>query len=142
MLAIWLTVIVVAVAIEIATQVQLVTIWGSLGGIAALIAEILGASPTIQVVVFFVVTLLLLALTRPFVHSMTKKIRNTPTNADMNIGKTGKVTKVIDAEDGLFRVRVGGDDWSAKTADNSVPKVGSSVRIEKIEGVKLIVAPV
>lgn len=142
MLAIWLTVIVLCVAIEIATQVQLVTIWGALGGIAALVAEMAGLSPTLQVVVFFGVTLLLLALTRPFVHRMTRRIRNTPTNADMNIGKTGKVTKVIDPADGLIRVRVGGDDWSAKTTDNSVPDVGASVRIDRIEGVKLIVTPV
>ena len=142
MLGVWLAVIVVACAFEIATQVQLVSIWAAIGGIAALIADLCGAETWIQVIVFFAVTFLTLAITRPFVRKLTKGIENTPLNADMNIGKTGLVTKIVDESTGVFRVSVSGADWSAIMSDFKVPKVGSSVRVERIEGVKLIVTPV
>ncbi len=142
MLGIWLGVIVIAMAAEIATSVQLISIWAALGGVAALIAYLFGADIFVQVIIFFAVTFGSLALTRPLVRKLTKNIKNTPTNADMNIGKTGKVTKIVDASEGVFRVRLSGEDWSAKTADMSVPEIGSSVRVERIEGVKLIVTPV
>ena len=139
MLGIWLTVIIVAVVIEVATQVQLVTIWAALGGIAALIAEVCGVDQTVQIIVFFAVTFILLALTRPLVRKITGKIANVPTNADMNIGRVGKVTKIVDRSNGLFRVNVAGADWSAVMHDLTVPEVGSSILVERIDGVKLVV---
>ncbi len=139
MLGIWLTVIVVAVVIEVATQVQLVTIWAALGGIAALIADVCGVDQTVQVIVFFAVTFIMLALTRPIVRKMTGKMSNVPTNADMNIGRVGKVTKIVDKNNGLFRVNVAGADWSAVMHDLTVPEVGSSILVERIDGVKLVV---
>ncbi len=142
MLEIWLTVIVIAIVIEIATQVQLVTIWAALGGIASLICDICGVDNRIQIIVFFAVTFIALALTRPLVRKLTKNIRNTPTNADMNIGKTGLVTKIVDEATGVFRVTVSGADWSAKSVDSRIPRIGDSVRVEGIEGVKLIVSAV
>ncbi len=142
MLGIWLTVIVIAIIIEIATQVQLVTIWAALGGIASLVCEVCGVDFRIQIIVFFAVTFIALALTRPFVRKLTKNIKNTPTNADMNIGKTGLVTKIVDEAAGVFRVTVSGADWSAKTVDSRLPDVGQPVRVERIEGVKLIVSTV
>ncbi len=142
MLQIWLVVIVVAVIVEIITQVQLVTIWAALGGIAALICDVCSVDYRIQIVVFFAVTFISLALTRPLVKKLTKKIRNTPTNADMNIGKTGLVTKIVDESTGVFRVKVAGADWSAVTEASDIPSVGSSVKVERIEGVKLVVSKV
>ena len=142
MLEIWLTVIVFAIIVEIATQAQIVTIWAALGGIASLVCDICGVDNTVQIIVFFAVTFISLALTRPFVRKMTKNIRNTPTNADMNIGKTGLVTKIVDEAAGIFRVTVAGADWSAKSVDSRMPEIGQSVKVERIEGVKLIVSPV
>lgn len=142
MLGVWLLVIVFAIIAEIATQVQLVSVWAVFGGVAALVAYLCGAPLYAQIIIFFAVTFALLALTRPLVRKMTAKIKNTPTNADMNIGKTGKVTKIVDASDGTFRVHLGGDDWSAKMSDSTMPELGAEVRVERIEGVKLIVTPV
>ena len=141
MLGIWITVIVCAIALEIATQVQLISVWAAVGGIAALIADIVSVDETIQIVIFFAVTFVMIALTRPLAASIKKKLGQTPTNADINIGKTGHVTKIIDSSAGLFRVNVSGADWAAMTTDNSLPEVGDVVKVEKIEGVKLIVTP-
>ena len=141
MLWVWIAVIVVACLMEWATQVQLISIWAALGGIVALILELAGLGKEIQVVVFFAVTILAIVLTRPLAKKMTSFIK-TPTNADMNIGKTGLVTKIVDESTGVFRVKVAGADWSAVTEASDIPSVGSSVKVERIEGVKLVVSKV
>lgn len=142
MLEVWIVVTVIAIAMEIASQLQLVSIWAALGSIVALICDVCGVDDSIQIIVFFAVTFASLALTRPFVSKMTKKVKNTPMNADMNIGKVGKVTKIVDETSCLFRVSLGGEDWSATSADSVVPEIGSQVRVDGIEGVKLIVTQV
>ncbi len=141
MLWVWIVVIVVACLMEWATQVQLISIWAALGGIVALILELAGLGKEIQVVVFFAVTILAIVLTRPLAKKMTSFIK-TPTNADMNIEKIGKVTKIVDEELGIMRVKVENNDWSATTENKSVLPVGTEIVVQAIEGVKLIVKPV
>lgn len=141
MLWVWITVIVVACLMEWATQVQLISIWAALGGVVALILELAGLGKEIQVVVFFAVTILAIVLTRPLAKKMTGFIK-TPTNADMNIEKIGKVTKIVDEELGIMRVKVENNDWSATTENKSVLPVGTEIVVQAIEGVKLIVKPV
>ena len=142
MLMVWIAVIVFACILEIATQLQLISVWASVGGIAALICDVYGVDSTIQIVIFFAVTFVSLALTRPLVRKLTKNIPELPSNADMNIGKIGKVTKIVNESEGIFRVSVAGDDWSAITTDPIIPDVGTSVKVERIEGVKLVVSRV
>ncbi len=125
MIWVWLIVIVVAVILESISPIQLVSIWAALGGIAALAA----------------VTILMIALTRPLARKLTK-FKKTATNADMNIGKIGKVTKIVDEDLGVFRVKVENNDWSATTEAKTVLPVGTEISVLRIEGVKLIVAPV
>ena len=141
MLWVWIVVIVVACIMEWLTQVQLISIWAALGGVVALILELAGLGKEIQVVVFFAVTILAIVLTRPLAKKMTSFIK-TPTNADMNIDKIGKVTKIVDEELGIMRVKVENNDWSATTENKSVLPVGTEIVVQAIEGVKLIVKPV
>ncbi len=141
MLWVWIIVIVVACIVEWATQVQLISIWAALGGVVALILEIAGIGKEIQVVVFFAVTIIAIVLTRPLARKMTGFIK-TPTNADMNIEKIGKVTKIVDEELGIMRVKVENNDWSATTENKSVLPVGTEIVVQAIEGVKLIVKPI
>ncbi|MDD6489966.1 MAG: NfeD family protein [Clostridia bacterium] len=140
MLAVWLTVIVLACLVEGITQFQLVSIWAVFGGLAALICDLCGLDKTVQIVVFFVVTILLLVLTIPLVKKL-RQFKKTPTNADMYIGKKGKVTKIINSDEGLFQVRVDNCEWSAITGDRTLLPLGTEISVESIEGVKLIVSP-
>lgn len=141
MLAVWLTVIVLACLVEGLTQFQLVSIWAVFGGLAALICDLCGVNETVQIVVFFAVTILLLVLTLPLVKKI-RKFKKTPTNADMYIGKKGKVTKIINGDEGLFQVRVDNCEWSAITEDRTLLPLGTEIAVNNIEGVKLIVAPI
>ena len=141
MLWVWIAVIVVACIVEWLTQVQLISIWAALGGVVALILHLAGLGKEIQVIVFFAVTIIAIVLTRPLAKKMTGFIK-TPTNADMNVDKIGKVTKIVDEELGIMRVKVENNDWSATTENKSVLPVGTEIVVQAIEGVKLIVKPV
>ena len=139
MLWIWVTVILVCVVFEAVSPLQLVSIWGAISGVVALILELCGVDMAIQIVVFLVLTVILIILTRPLAKRMTK-FPKAATNADINIGKTGVVTKISDERLGVFRVRVENNDWSATTEDKHTLPVGTEVFVLRIEGVKLIVS--
>lgn len=141
MLWVWVIVIAAAVLFEATSPIQLVSIWAALGGLVSLILCLCNVDMAIQIIVFFAVTILAIILTRPLAKKMTG-FRKTATNADMNIGKVGRVTKIVDEQLGIFRVRVENNDWSATTENKQVLPVDSEITVLRIEGVKLIVAPV
>lgn len=133
----WIAVIIGAAVLE-ATTAGMVSIWMVVGGIAAFIANLLGASLLTQITIFVLVTALTLALTRPLVKKMLdgKKI---DTNADRYIGKTGVVLIEIDNQKGQGQVNVLGNVWTARAQDGSIIPAGHNILVLKIEGVKLIV---
>ena len=89
----------------------------------------------IQMIVFIVVSLVTLLITKPLVKKF-KKVDFVPTNSDRVIGKVGEVTKRI-TPDEYGEVKVYGTVWTAFSDD--VLNVGDKVIITNIEGVKLIV---
>ena len=134
---IWLAVVVI-MAIAEGMTAQLVSIWFVVGGVAALIASVCSAPIWLQVALFIAVTLLTLTVTRPFVKKLMR-FQKTETNADRYIGSDGLVILEINNELGQGQVNVSGSIWSARTVDGTVLPVGSKVKVECIEGVKLMV---
>lgn len=134
---IWLAIIVIGVVVE-AFSAQLIIIWFVLGALIALIAEFLGASFLVQVIIALVVALISLVLTKPFVAKIkTKNI--TKTNADRLIGQEAIVVVKSSENVGSARVELLGNNWSAYCEDGTKLKVGDKVIIKAIEGVKLSV---
>lgn len=134
---IWLVAMVACIILEVST-VSLTCIWFALGALAALIASLCGAPLWLQVVWFFVVSILSLIATRPLVKKFNSK--TTPTNADMVIGQTCVVMEPISNLSETGAVKVGGKVWTARSEDGSVFAPGECVIAVRIEGVKLIVA--
>ena len=87
----WLVAIAVFAIAEAAT-VALVSIWFAAGGVAGLITSLFTESLWVQLLVFFVVSGLLLAATRPLCKKFLSG-RAQRTNADMVIGKEGTITQ-------------------------------------------------
>lgn len=135
---IWLCIIICSCFIEFITSVQLTAIWMALGGVAAIIAEFCGAPIYLQIIIFIVVTVISLVLTRPLAKKLMK-FEKTATNADMFIGKTGTVLTQINGRKEVGRVKVMGDTWSAVADDDEIIPENTEVHIKSIEGVKLIV---
>ena len=131
--------IIIAIALEAATA-QLVSIWFAGGGLAGLIAHFLHAPLWLQVIAAAVATLILLLATRPLVRRFLRG-KETRTNADRVVGRTAVVTEPIDNVLAKGRVSVLGSDWTARSLDGGTIPAGAQVRVERIEGVKLIVSP-
>ena len=138
---IWLILIVVLIVAEVATY-QLVAVWFALGAVASLLVSLLvslmGASGTVQLITFVVVSLLSLIASRPLV----KKIQSAPkekTNADRIIGQTAVVIHPISPEQ-RGRVEIEGQDWSAAAVNKEESfTTGQKVQIVRIEGVTVYV---
>ncbi|MGN0630273.1 MAG: NfeD family protein, partial [Ruminococcus sp.] len=94
----WSVMLVAAIAAEFATQ-QLVTIWFAAGSLGALIAAAAGASITVQLILFAVLSLLLLIFTRPILRKVLS-FDFKDTNAKLDIGKLAVVIQEIDLEKG------------------------------------------
>ena len=135
---VWVVIMVVFLVVEAATA-GLTCIWFAIGALAALIAALFGAPIWLQLVWFFVVSVVTLYFTRPLVPKYVNS-RSQPTNADMVIGKEALVTEAIDNVESAGAVAVGGKVWTARSENGEPIEVGSIVTVLRIEGVKLIVS--
>lgn len=138
MMILWLILLIIAIAVEVGTM-GLTSIWFAGGAVVAILAAVLQAPAAIQVVLFFLVSLILLFFTRPVAVRYFNKDR-VKTNVESMVGRQAVVTGEIDNLQGIGRVTVSGQEWSARCIDDNlrVP-VGTVVNVVSISGVKLIV---
>lgn len=139
MIVLWSVFIVVTVVIELETA-DLVTIWFTIGAVAALISAAFEASPLLQIGIFIAVSVLLLLLTRRLTKNMSQK-NFVRTNADRVIGTTGVVTKEVSSDE-IGEVLVGSITWRATTLSKHSFSVGEKVAIDAISGAKLIISKI
>ncbi len=134
---IWLFIVVVMAIIEIIT-LGLTTIWFAGGALVAFVASLLGANLIVQIVLFIVVSVGLLALTRPLAVKFLNKDRES-TNAESLIGKRAVVKQEIDNLNAQGMVSVNGQEWTARAYEEKIIPEGATVEIMEISGVKLLV---
>ena len=130
----WLVIVILLTIIEFAT-VNLVSICFVISGILSLIISIFTDNFLIQFGVFVLRGILLLLMTKPLLKKM-KLFPTTKINLDRIIGMDGIVTEEI-KKNIVGEVKVDGKLWSA-VADETIP-VDTVVKVEKIDGVKLVV---
>ena len=136
----WLAVFLLFLLVEACT-VGVVSLWFAAGGLAAMIASILGAEFWLQGVLFLAVSCILLACLRPVVRKYFKP-RLAKTNVDAVINTQGYITIAVDNLKAEGQVKLGGMDWTARSADGQNIPAGTLVRVDRIEGVKVFVTPV
>ena len=90
---------------------------------------------------FLLVSCGLLAALWPFVKKVLNPKR-TATNIDAMIGTEGYVTMAVDNLNAEGKVKLGGMEWTARSADGTKIPAGTLVKVDRIEGVKAIVSPV
>lgn len=136
---IWLVLLVVFLIVE-AFTVATVSLWFAGGALAALLAALVGGPVWLQTALFLAVSAVLLACLRPLVRKhFTPKIHST--NVDAVVGKRGYVTVSIDNDAASGTVKLGGMEWTARSADGKRIEAGTLVEVCRIEGVKAIVSP-
>ena len=140
MMIIWLVVLILAVVVEVLT-LGLTTIWFAGGALVAILATLVHAPIGVQVILFFMVSLLLLFFTRPVAVRYFNKDR-VRTNVESLIGRQAIVISEIDNLQGIGQVTVGSQQWSARSVEDKITiPMGAVVNVLAINGVKLIVKP-
>lgn len=138
MMIFWIVVLIVAIAIELAT-LGLTTIWFAGGALIAAAAAAFSFPIWLQILLFLVVSLLLMAFTRPIAVKYFNKDR-VRTNVESMVGRQAIVISEIDNLQGIGQVTVGGQEWSARSEDDKIHmEVGTVVDVVAVNGVKLVV---
>ena len=122
-----------------AITVGLTSIWFAGGALAGLIVSLLGGPVWLQIVLFLVISALCLVAVRPLAQKYLAP-RYQPTNADRIIGAEAVVTEEIHNLKAQGAVTVAGMTWSARSTGEALIPVGTIVRVERIEGVKVFVS--
>ena len=133
----WLILLAIFLLIE-ASTLGLVTIWFGGGALVAFLVALFTENVVVQMILFFLVSILLIIFTRPFVARYINA-RRTKTNVDSLIGQHGRVTEQIDNFKETGVVHLNGLEWTARTEQNEVVEAGEVVVVKRISGVKLIV---
>jgi len=136
---IWVVIGIICVIIEIFTPGFLFLSFG-FGAILTGLSALIIPSITFQVLAFAVITLVVFILSRKF---SKKLISNNyeETNVKALVGKTGKVTQVIPANEKGY-VKIGGEEWVAVSEDNSKITKDTRITVKDIEGNKVIVTAI
>lgn len=135
----WL-VVAAAMAVIEALSLGLITLWFVVGALVAFIADLLGASIVVQIVLFLVVSVLCLVLLRP----VFLKYRSAGRDSEPAlVGERGIVCEDIDNVKLTGRVELSNHmTWSARSADGQPIDSGTPVEVVSRESIKLIVRPV
>ena len=117
----------------------LTTIWFAGGALVAFILALFNVNIYVQIGAFLVVSLALLFGTRPWAKKYLSGKRY-GTNYDGVIGKVAKVVEKVDNYNATGLVAVNGVEWTARAEnDNETFEPGTLVKVNNINGVKLII---
>jgi membrane protein implicated in regulation of membrane protease activity len=138
---VWLLVGIGLLALEAFTLAFVAVYFGIAALVAALVAA-LGAPVWLQITLFWVVSLVGVALTR---RIATRVFRGhaVKTNVHALVGRRGIVTVPISVDKGRGQIRVEGAFWTAKPYFDDGPVIPKGARVEvmKVEGVTAVVMP-
>ena len=139
---VWVLIALVLFGAEL-LSLSFVALYPALGALAGAVTALLGGDIGIQVIVFAVVTVVLLFLTRKPLLRMMNRMPNVPSNASNVIGRRAVVVIAIESGPGQRgQVRVGTEHWSAKSENERPIAEGTTVEVVRIDGVALVVHPV
>ena len=133
----WALIFLGALIVELATATSLVSIWFCVGSLFAMLAAYFNLDFIWQVIVFFVTSLLFLAVIRPMATEYLRG-NTVATNADRVIGKQLSLQKGITPES-WGELKYNGVIWNAASINNDSIAEGSLVEVVAIEGSKLLV---
>lgn len=138
---IWVIISIVCLILELSSGDFFILCFAIGAAVSAIVAGC-GASLTVQIIVFAVVSALSLLLVRPaLIKKLHKPNRERLSNADAMIGQEGRVSEPIEAG-GYGRVAIDGDDWKAQSADGSAIDKNVRVRVVTMESIIVTVEPI
>lgn len=137
----WVILLIIFLLAELATA-GLLTIWFAGGALVSLILAILNVPLPIQIIVFFVVSFILLFLTRPLAVKYVKT-SNYKTNYETAIGQKVFIKETVNNQLGTGVADLNGQEWTARMKDETLQlEKGEHAIVDSVSGVKLILRPV
>ncbi|MET8581901.1 NfeD family protein [Streptomyces collinus] len=136
----WVWWLVGAAALGIPLVVTAMPEFGMLavGAVAAAVAAGLGFDAVVQVLVFVVVSVALIAVVRPIAARHGNQGPRLVTGIDALKGRQAVVLERVDGSGG--RIKLAGEIWSARSLDNArAYEVGQEVDVVDIEGATAII---
>lgn len=137
---VWLIIALVTLVLEIVTAGVLVSVWFSVGALAASLSVLLGADLLVQILVFVLGSILAFLTMRPFFMRLFNA-HPIGTNADRLIGTKGLLSEAV-SETKWGAMVITGMRWSVTTEVPENLPVGTEVEVLRLEGAKLIVRKV
>ena len=132
-LFLWGALLLFAIILEIATT-SLISIWFIPGIVIAMILSCFNVSFAIQCIVFLIISVLCLILTKPIAKKLKNSKIDCETDLEKMIGTKHLVLKESLNEFETGMVRIKDIEWSILSSDNQPLYVNDIVVVEKIEG--------
>lgn len=133
----WLVLMLGLAAVETLT-LDLFFLMLATGALAGLVGALAGATFFIQVLIFCVVSLMMVLLVRPVALKHLKGgSAEQASNIDRLIGERALALEPVTGRSGT--VKIGGDTWTARSADGSSLPAGSQVTVSRIDGATAVV---
>lgn len=93
----------------------------------------------LQLVIFSGSMIGLIFATRPLAKRLQSKNQHALTNVSALVGRIGVVSIKIDNDNNQGYVKIGGEEWSARSLNGDIINIGEKVIVQDIEGNKVIV---
>jgi len=138
-LLLWGILIIASIVVELITD-ELTIIWGTVGGIFALISAAFNAPIWLQLIIFFIFTITFILIFKPVIEKNRKR-ETVHTNADRIIGMVAVVSEPF-KENQIGKVTVNGQLWRAVSTSNDEFFEGEKVQVEGLSGTKVIVSKI
>ena len=105
---------------------------------ATLVAFVTSLGMSVQLTVFVAVSIVAFLAFRPFSQRIAKGLPG-QFGVDRLVGRAGLVTESIDWKENSGRIRIGQEEWPARSKDEKVFPKGTSVVVSRVEGNRLFV---
>lgn len=132
MFYVWLGIIILLTIVELLTM-KLTTIWFVISGVVALLLSLVTKNFLIEFIVFIVLGVIFLIVTKPYIDKFLSDREHKKYKKNM-VGMIGEITKEV-KRNTVGEVVIDGKKWLAVA--NRKIKIGSTVEIIKIDGMKL-----
>lgn len=141
-MAAWIGWLIAAAVLGLAELATVTLSFGliAIGALVAAIAAVAGGDLAVQIVAFVLASTASLAGIRPIALRHLRQAPALKSGTAALVGKPAIVLEDVSAHGG--RVRIGGEEWSARPYDETLLiKAGSTVDVMKIEGATALVYP-
>jgi membrane protein implicated in regulation of membrane protease activity len=135
MLFVWLFIGIGCILMDLATNAFLF-VWFAVGAFAAIVTQVIGYGTNVQIIIFAVVSIVIMAIGYPLVKKTIKQtVKKTPTMEESYIGRTLTADEDIENE---ALLKIDGIYWTVKNEGEHITK-GDKIKIKGIDGNKIIV---